>query len=122
MIAFYYQKKIIKQKKQNKTKNLLLVKGALGKTSNGINLAVPYSLEQYNKPISKFSAHCAKTFSFYEVFGKQQHPKTRVYSETVLTWKNFFRTYFTASLNFFPTSCTHFSCSLLKFFPIFNFG
>ena len=35
---------------------------------------------------------------------------------------NFSPTYFTISLNLFSTSCTHFHCFLLYFFPNFNFG
>ena len=35
---------------------------------------------------------------------------------------NFFPTYFATQLNFFPISCTHCYCSLLNFFPNFNFG
>ena len=34
----------------------------------------------------------------------------------------FFPTYFTTLFDFFPISCKHFYCSLLDFFPNYNFG
>ena len=66
---------------------------------------------------SKLNVWCLASLNAWQKCMNQKN--TRVYfSERV----NFFPTYFTTLLYFFPISCTHFYCSLLNFFPNFNFG